>query len=661
MADDGRILSTKAISIRDPGNDVYPFQRRVIFNDPEKKKEVIEDFERIIQHWEGQGNLRSKLQQFQNDSEGISDPPQSPWPDSSAIVKPIIETRQNIIHSFFMSLVRPLIGKLFTCSTSFKATEEERQVGRLIAAFFNNHREFVLAYVDSLDEAFWALLTDGTVGRSCDWLRKVEVRWERKKFTTLDDLVNEFPTPDSLGVSDGKYMEYVATLQAGMEISLDLEREVVTEDRPHIDFELLKDVLIYPITASKQEKTQFIGKALRKRAAELQSLVKAKLYTKSVVDAIVKITPGDLVDSIEQQRNQIAGVYAPAKKEDYLLIHGRYFKDLDGDGIEEKYLVTYSPEAKDFPQFDRYPFWHNQDNVQLSWFKRRAKGLIGRGVAEMLSDTQLEATIQARFRINSNSITNAPVILVNDALKNIINPGGRDGSIRPGRAYYIPEGKWDKAVKAFEFPKRDFGDALKEEANLDRMSDNLIGASELRSGRETPSDPRAPAAKTALLLEQSGHRLDDFVFGFILRENKILDMAKKLYYQFGPEKIQFNVEEEGQISPEEIQSSWFNSENIHLQLSVTSLMDNPDFLAQKWEEFFLKYGPEPLLGAIPEVRHTMLKQIIDNKPEAQGKRLLLPLQMIQQMAPPVAPAGPDGSPAPGVNPTLESALTGARR
>ena len=661
-----RVLKTRAVAIHNPGNEMFPFQRNVVFKGEAgatNKAEVLKDLERVYKYWDSQGNLRSKIRQWQNDSEGIvTEPPKFPWNDSSAVVKKVIETRQNIIHSFFMSIIRPLIGKLFTCVVSNKASPEERSQAKIMAQHFNTDHDFNRMVVDSMDEAFWAVLTDGTVGRSIDWLRVVEPRWETRTFSSPEELNQAYPTPDSLGVSEDVYLSYLQKIQVDGKVMLDLEHDVMTVDRPDIDVELLKDLVIYPLTVSRQERTRFIGRVIKKRKSEMESLVKAKVYVKEAVDKVLSQRPVADPDTVAQNQNTIEGIQEPEDKEDYTFIHGRYLKDLDGDGIEEKYLVTYAVEAKVYVQLDKYPFWHNQDFIQLSRFKRRAKRMLGRGVSEMLADTQLEATIQARFRINCNAITNAPQLIIDDSLKSQINPFRKDGKIMPGGAWYVPAAKMgqNKAVMALELPDKERGDAIAEESILNRDADNLLGASELRSGRETPSDPRAPAAKTALLLQQSGMRLDDFIFFFILRENDVLDLAKKLYYQFGPEEIKFNVEEDGNLIEQEVKKSWFNSENIHLQLVVTSLLDNPDYLEQRWGEFLLQYGPHPMLSQ-PETQHNILTQIVDNRPEANGKGILPPLEKILQSLPP-APAGaapaPAG-PASPLNPTLKASLTKA--
>jgi len=226
-------------------------------------------------------------------------------------------------------------------------------------------------------------------------------------------------------------------------------------------------------------------------------------------------------------------------------------------------------------------------------------------------------------------------------------------------------------------PQQGTENLIQEESLLNQSADNLLGASELRSGRETPNDPRAPAAKTALLLNQSSVRLDDFIFQYIMKENEVLDLILKLYYQFGPEKLQFVSDEGGELVQKNIERSKLNSDTLHLKLSVTSLIDNPDFLKARWEDFYAKYSAEPMLGAIPPVRWNMLNQIIDNMPEARGKGILPPLeqatQAAQQQAQAQAQAEAEGTakknggqqkgapPKPPINPTLLKSLTGGNR
>lgn len=661
-----------SIKVINPKNSSYPFQRKVKLG-ADLKKEIEEDLYRLYIQWEsGTSQLRSKIQRWVNNSEGISRPKDFPWKNSSNIFKPITETRMNIVHSFFMGVLRPRVGRIFRCVTDKKYDKERVKLCRKIEHFFNNNRDFNLMYVENVDEAFWSVLQCGTIGRTADWLRKVERRWEVVKYKTLDEFVAKFPTPESGNFSEEDYFDLVQRLSLGELIQLDEDYDDVAYDGPVIDYRELKDCVWFPVNSRNQEGLIFNGYRFYMRKSEIMSKAKKdKVFDD--VDDIFKQEPIEDMDSVTQLQDQIEGLSETDVKTQYGLLHGRYMLDLDDDGVEEKYLVTYAFESKKLIQFDKYPFYHNQDFQRFTGFKKRPKRLLWRGVPEMLEDLNEEANIAARQRIDSRAITNSPHFKVPDVLKVALDPNRPENKIRPGGIWWLPLNLIDK-VTQLDVAKKDFGDSMNEEASIDRSADNIIGASELRSGRETPLDPRAPAAKTAMLLNQSSSRLDDFVYGFILNENKILDMVLQLYYQFGPDLLKVYVENlEGQAAlpgqppqqeefvEENIEREAFNYKDIHLQLSFTSIMENPEFLKAAWEEFYVKYGQEPLLGAIPEIRHIILDEIITNFPEATGKKLLLPLDVIMQKMPMMPPGGAPGTMAPGsvppVNPTLQKAIS----
>lgn len=631
------------VRIVNPNNKNLPFQRKVRLNE-EKRAKVGEDLAKLYADFDSNSTqFRSQLQRWVNNSEGVSEPSDFPFPGSSSIYKPITETRMNIVHSFFMSIIRPKMGRLFSCYTDNVKDKQEVKLAMDIAAFFNNHKEFNKMYVQSLAESFWATPRDGTVGRSVDWKKSIETRWETKTYEDPVEFIQKYPSPQMAGISEEEYASITEQLASGIPVSLDEEFDVVSYNGPWIETEEIKDVVAYPLNVSHQDRTVFLGKRFFLRASELKAREEDGLYEN--VDAVTRNKPESQKDNISQLQDQIEGVNEPTESKEYLIVHGRWYADLNGDGIEEKYLVTFAPQTKTVLQLDRYPFWHNKDFIQLEVFKRRPKRLLGRGIPQMLDDTNTEANIQSRFRIDSMAITNAPMLVADEVLKSRLDPAIPGNRIRPGGQWWLPSNMLDK-WKVVEFPRKDFTNMLREETLLQASADSLIGASELRSGRETPADPRSPAQKTAILLNQSSIRMDDFIFDTIMGENEVLDMALRLYYQFGPEEMKAYVETEQGVEESKIPRSAFGKPSIHLQLSVTSLLDNPEYLRQQWEEIYMRYGMEPMIGNVLESRHTILSNIFQNRPETYGKQVLMPLQELlarqqQQPAPPPgAPAKP---------------------
>lgn len=657
LAPPSAIPEERKAKVWNPKNKLFPYQRKVVLTEEQKSK-VIRDLEMIYREWEdGTGPLRSQLQRWVNNSEGISEPAETPWKGASDLYKPITETRMNITHSFWMSTLRPKVGRLFVCVTDNLWDKEEVQLANDLTQFFNSHRAFNRMWIQCASESFTASMRDGTVGKSLDWVKKVEKKWEIVSYGNVEEFLQKNPVPESLGLSVEKFTEIIEKLRAGETVSLDEEFNVVTKDMPVIDTEELKDVVVYPLTVSRQERTRFMGRKFWLRKSEILQRVEDGIYDKEEADKVIESVPAEDRDQVSAFQDQVEGVAQPETKSDYRFIHGRYHFDYDGDGIEEKLLVTYEVDSKALLQFDKYPLYHGNDFIKLSRFKRRPKRLLGRGICQMLDDLNTEANIQSRFRVNSMAINTSPMIKLDENLKSKLDPNRPENRIRPGGIWWMPRGNLGDS-NVLEFGKKNFGDLFREEAFLNQAADNLLGASELRSGRETPNDPRAPAQKTALLLQQSSTRLDDFIFDAVLVENEILDDVLRLYYQFGPEKLKVYVQaetppqqagaaaEEPKYIEKIIERSKLNRDTLHLQLSVTSLLDNPDYLRQKWEEIYMRYGPEPFVGNILESRWEILNNIFQNAPETYGKKILMPLKEIMMKMPKLPAPAPDGKGSP---------------
>lgn len=678
-------LSVRIVNPRNPDN---PFQRKVKLGKDLKTK-LEQNFDKLYKEWEsGTVILKSRLQRNLNLSEGIYQQPKDPaldfpWPNSSKICKPITETRINIIHSFFMSVIRPRVGRLFTCVTDKKYDQTKVEKARRIAAYFNTSRKFNLMYVQKISEAFWAVLRDGTIGRIALWKKMIRRKWRAVVYKDLDQFVQAYPQPLQQ-FSDEQLQRIAQNFNENRPVHIDEDYDDMVQDSVDLDFVTLKDMVWFPVNVPNQDQTIFIGYRGTMRKSEILSRAKKDLVFDDV-SWVETVPPDEAVDAVANLERQIEGLTDAETKTQFTYVHGRYYADLDDDGIDEIYLITYFIEPRKFAQFDRYPFYHGNDFIKFAGFKKRPKRLLYRGVPEMVGDLNEEANIAARQRIDSRAIINSPQFKAVETLNTILNPKRPENRFRPGGIWFIPAALYDK-IEQVKVEKKDFGDSLNEEATLERAADNVVGASELRSGRETPHDPRAPAAKTAMLLNQSSIRLDDFVYDFVMRENETLDDVLQLYAQFGPERMQVYVEQErqaegqmpaapvgGQVvpglpmqaptpEPVQLKREDFLDQDIHLQLSFTSLLENPEYLKQVWTEFYVQFGPDPMVGGIPEVRHVILKQVVDNMPEANGLPIILPLEMIKQLMPPPMPPGAAGggssSPVnPPVNPTLQAAIT----
>ncbi len=72
-----------------------------------------------------------------------------------------------------------------------------------------------------------------------------------------------------------------------------------------------------------------------------------------------------------------------------------------------------------------------------------------------------------------------------------------------------------------------------------RFFDMASGVSALTSGRETPLDPNAPAAKVSMLLQESNLKIEDFITEIQEGNSIVTEQIEKLYFEFSPDEITY--------------------------------------------------------------------------------------------------------------------------
>ena len=85
----------------------------------------------------------------------------------------------------------------------------------------------------------------------------------------------------------------------------------------------------------------------------------------------------------------------------------------------------------------------------------------------------------------------------------------------------------------------DVGGLLILDQTLSRIAGERSGVSDLRSGKESPLDPSAPASKTAMLLGESGKDVKDYVDEFSNGFNIDAQVILKLYYEMGQDEQEY--------------------------------------------------------------------------------------------------------------------------
>ena len=124
------------------------------------------------------------------------------------------------------------------------------------------------------------------------------------------------------------------------------------------------------------------------------------------------------------------------------------------------------------------------------------------------------------------------------------------------------------------------------------------------SGKESPTDPTAPARKTVALIAQSNMRIEDYIAEFRIGFNMLGDCILDLYDQFGDPQISYEGRE-GELG--RMDRSWFRKRpKMHMR-GQTAIM-NVDQEHERASEWFM------LFERVPEVRQNPVKfrQVLSN-------------------------------------------------
>jgi len=194
---------------------------------------------------------------------------------------------------------------------------------------------------------------------------------------------------------------------------------------------------------------------------------------------------------------------------------------------EEKLLVWWSKDKRKILKAVRYLYTKCDCNLVPYCVSKTEKGMYQRGIAE--------------FTIQSSTARNAILNFVLEAwwAQNTITPIVAPESeiekqfLEKRWAHGVPlvarEGTF-RFLQEFMKPIN-VNEALALMALMDRDDDDVTGVSTYKTGRESPSDPDAPATKTIALLKESGLNIDDYIRKLLPSFNVTAKIILGLTYQ----------------------------------------------------------------------------------------------------------------------------------
>jgi hypothetical protein len=184
-------------------------------------------------------------------------------------------------------------------------------------------------------------------------------------------------------------------------------------------------------------------------------------------------------------------------------------------------------------------------------------------------------------RNNVRMLVTAPILLANKNQKEDIDLQRSESLIRPGVTFWVNDTE-KSPIKQLALQNLDQpGNSQDEENIIVRYIELRTGTTQGLSGRENPSDPKAPMGKYLAQLNQANMRVDDFIDEFRKGFSALGELNCSLYYQYGPDSVKWVVDRDGKAVQKEINRNLFATPNVKWYMRKRSTVFSPEMAMQR--------------------------------------------------------------------------------
>jgi hypothetical protein len=491
----------------------------------------------------------------------------------------------------------------------------------------------------SIEQVFPTTNRDGLGLLEITWCEEYEKTHDIVLITSPDEFIQEFPDPESAGVTDEEYKRWAqqslaATDEEPMEIPITFEKEVYRGCKGEV-VELINFVTI-PATAPsiRHESCRGYGKRFTMRKETLRQKAKDGVLYKDAVERLIKSQQNDsgATDYLRAQ-DEIEGLER-TNKDAFELFSLTIKGKLDGENDEEgerKFMVLYSLKKNELIQCMEYPY--RVDHYAEFRIDSRTNRLIGRSIPRKVRDLNDEIDTQHNQRINIRTISSVPSFKAQKTKKDVFDPEAEENKWRPGVVFWLDD--FD-TFEQFKVQPTDMGESLSEENNDLKILDMYLGsAAALLSGGTAPGDPSAPGNKTAIMIQQSNLRMDDPLSELREGVNQVGDICLSHTYQFDRPLIDFQKERDtinGVDRETRTIHKKYLRRGIRMKMKGVTVVNNPDSEMQKMFQLYQQLMTEPTFQQNTEGRVQLLRDALRaGRVPGRQRYLPTPEELQQQM------------------------------
>lgn len=486
---------------------------------------------------------------------------------------------------------------------------------------------------------------DGTFLMNGSWERCVERVNDQRTYRSYQEFVADYGETDPatgavspmVGLPRSTFLDVADFfLVEGKEAEL-----IVRFSYNHVKFDgiewrqlLRTKFLLYPTTSLRLDRADMYGAMYDMPKDEIKRRAKKNEFYADQVEKSIKRRGSPQPDAWDRQRLYVEGFAAPDPESAPLRMGSFVVRfDLDRDGVVELHHVTVCVEGDDLYVVACRPYDLRHNVPDVVPFRLAGRDHAFDGISFVGDGEDMFNQIDTLFRHDNNvmMLTTSPIFMINDQLKETMDLGRAECVIRPGVSYWVPD--IEKAAK--QLPVADVaaasGDNNTKLSIISRFLEMLIGVSQGESGETSPSDPRAPAAKTTLLLMQAGKRTDRCLDEWCESLPDLARLQATLLYQYSGESDYKFTDMKGQSATFPIKL--LADPRLRWVARRRSVTLTPEFAISRLQSLFATYAQmRPLLMMGDPIAMEVWNRTVRNCGEPQAEKLLLDPQQAPEMA-----------------------------
>lgn len=470
--------------------------------------------------------------------------------------------------------------------------------------------------IDTLKETPIPAFRDSVALVYGEWRRKIERGVDFAVYETVEDFMADYPDHDAAGVTSDKYDEMIEDLAAPEgELHVEYETDFVSKNGPaYTNFPLAK-LIWHPLYSKSLRDADVYGHYFTQPGSEFRDLVKRGFYDREPAAESRRRGGESDWDTWDESRDRIEGLDGSDDSgESYRIAKLVVAHDFGTTGRQARYLVHWDMDGKRSLRIERYGMWRNVPCIVPYRLVGRDDRFLGVSLLNDGKDLVREVNALHRHRSNTRKLSDTVTLVLPKSLKEDVDLGAEYAEFRPGMTLWVPDSlasdKYPKQLQIHNLSRTN--DSLDEESLVVRYLDGLFGVTEGQSGKETPTDPSAPAAKTRMLLQRADIRTEDLVEEWKRSIPDQIDLHVALYYQNAPAKLKFMQRQEGKpgeseiatavlaeprrrfvlkavkpsISPEFEMNRLMALVSVAFQLKFPAMM-KPDIIIQAWNDYVI--------------------------------------------------------------------------